>query len=119
MHVVVEYVLPFLYIGFIAWLLQRNGFLRNNELSPRFIAGFFIAKCVAGCLFTYVSIHYIPKADLELFYNDEIMFKGLLGTCMAIVFPALETFHIIIQILGGIGGLVLVAISIYQKLKEK
>lgn len=48
-----------------------------------------------------------------------IEFKGVLGIIMSITFPFIDYFGLVIQILGGIGGLFLLGLSIQHKQLQK
>lgn len=56
---------------------------------------------------------------MEIVKNYMIEVKGTIGLILTIISPFLDYFGIIIQVLGGIGGLILLIISIQSKLLEK
>jgi len=70
MEFIIKYALPVFYIVIIAWLLQRNKYLKNYGFAPWFIVLFFVGKCFSGLLFSYISMKYIPNPDMEMFFND-------------------------------------------------
>lgn len=48
-------------------------------------------------------------------YNE---INGCIGFIMSIFFPLMETFGILVQILGGVGGLILLVLSIRHKILQ-
>ena len=56
---------------------------------------------------------------MEIVKGYMLEFKGILGIIMAISFPFVDYFGVGIQILGGLGGLFLLALSIQHKQLQK
>lgn len=64
----VSYILPVIYLVLLSFLLQRNRYLRQHGFSRYFIAGFFVARCIAGMVSDYLAFQYL--GDVTLYYGD-------------------------------------------------
>jgi hypothetical protein len=71
MNFLVRFVLPLFYFVLLAFLLVRNKYLLQNGISKFAIVLFFTAKCVAGILADFISLHYFRNGgDNWLYFSD-------------------------------------------------
>lgn len=71
MNILIRYLLPVFYFGLLAFLLRRNKYLLTNGFRPWVIVSFFSAKCAAGIIADYISIHYFKEGgDNWLYFSD-------------------------------------------------
>ena len=75
----VAYLLPPVYLLLFLVLLVRGKLGPRLGFSTRFVVLFFLAKCAAGLLYTYVALRFIPnRGDMWGFYEDGTALYNLL-----------------------------------------
>ena len=57
----------------LAALLQRSRYLKQAGIAPKVVTGFFLLKCAAGLLYTFIALKYIPnRGDIWGYYEDGV-----------------------------------------------
>lgn len=71
MRIFIDSILPFLYLPAIALMLTRCSTFTRHKLPAVLILLFFISKCIAGILYSYIALKYITnRGDIWPFYED-------------------------------------------------
>jgi hypothetical protein len=71
---VAQLLVPLGYMLFFSVVLTRIKWLKQLGFAMWFVIGFFIAKCVAGFVYNWVALHYIPnRGDIWPFFDDSII----------------------------------------------
>jgi hypothetical protein len=97
LELLIRYLLPLFYVLLIGWWLARNQFLQASGLQRWFVLGFFSTKVIAGLIYTWVMLQFIPSAvvDIETFFGGGLeMYRAFWEDPAG--FPAFlaETFYI-------------------------
>ncbi len=96
MNVFVNILLPLFWFAALAFLLIRNKYLQQNGIPAWLIVSFFTAKCLAGFLYSYVALKYVPnRGDIWPFFEDGLaLYKTFLQSPAAFISQVKQMFDI-------------------------